>query len=77
MFNRQFFMSVAYEGPHASALTQRDLEQHLASMNGKDKELLILSMINSSYELNDIIPNIEMVFFRMFTSPITTKTERK
>jgi len=34
-------------------------------------------MINSAYELNDIIPNIEMVFFRMFASPITTKAERK
>ena len=29
-------------------------------------------MINSAYELNEIIPNIELVFFKMFTSPITT-----
>jgi hypothetical protein len=34
-------------------------------------------MINSVYELNDIIPNIELIFFKMFTSPITTKTLRK
>ena len=34
-------------------------------------------MINSVYELNDIIPNIELIFFKMFTSPITTKAIRK
>ena len=39
--------------------------------------MLILSMINSVYELNDIIPNIELIFFKMFTSPITTKALRK
>ena len=76
-FNRKFFMNCAYEGPHASALSQRDLEQHLSELSGADKELLILSMINQAYELNDIIPNIEMVFFRMFMSPIITKAEKK
>ena len=39
--------------------------------------MLVLSLINSAYELNEIIPNIELVFFKMFTSPITTKAERK
>ena len=39
--------------------------------------MLVLSMINSAYELNDIIPNIELVFFKMFTSPITTAAQRK
>ena len=33
-------------------------------------------MINSAYELNDIIPNIEFTFYKMFTSPITTKRLR-
>jgi len=39
--------------------------------------MLILSMINSVYELNDLIPNIELIFFKIFTSPITTKAVRK
>jgi hypothetical protein len=34
-------------------------------------------MINSSYELNNIIPNLELIFYRMFCSPLTTKEERK
>jgi len=34
-------------------------------------------MVNSSYELNSLIPNIEMVFYKIFCSPITTKEERK
>lgn len=34
-------------------------------------------MLNSAYELNKLIPNIEMVFFKMFISPITTMQERK
>ena len=34
-------------------------------------------MINSSYELNEIIPNIELLFYKMFISPITTKAQRK
>jgi len=39
--------------------------------------MLILSLINSSYELNEMIPNAELIFYKMFTSPITTKAERK
>jgi len=34
-------------------------------------------MINSAYELNAVIPNIELLFFQMFVSPIKTKKERK
>jgi hypothetical protein len=33
-------------------------------------------MVNSSYELNNLIPNVEMLFYRIFCSPITTKEER-
>lgn len=43
----------------------------------KELELFILSMIKQPYELNDIIPNIEMLFFKMFCSPVTTKEIRK
>ena len=34
-------------------------------------------MINSAYEINDIIPNIELMFYKIFCSPITTKEVRK
>ena len=76
-FNYNFFSGFAYEGAQASLLAQRDLEQYFETLSAEDKQLLVLSMINSAYELNEIIPNIELVFFKMFTSPITTKAERK
>jgi len=34
-------------------------------------------MISSAYELNDLIPNIELLFFKIFCSPITTAEQRK
>jgi hypothetical protein len=37
---------------------------------------LIVALVNSAYELNGLIPNAEMLFYRMFCSPITTKEER-
>lgn len=39
--------------------------------------MLALSIVNSAYEINDIIPNIELLLFKMFCSPISTKAERK
>ena len=34
-------------------------------------------MINYAYELNDLIPNIELMFYNIFCSPLTTKDIRK
>jgi len=76
-FDVKFFQDFAYEGPLASKLSQRDLENKLLELSKEDQELLVLSMVNSAYELNETIPNIEMLLFRMFVSPITTKSERK
>lgn len=39
--------------------------------------MLIASMINQAYELNSLIPNIEMLFYKMFCSPLLTKDKRK
>ena len=39
--------------------------------------MLSLSIINSAYELNEQIPNIELLFYKMFFSPVTTKEQRK
>lgn len=49
----------------------------MLKLDAKDRELLLLSMINSAYELNHIIPNIELIVFKMFVSPVTTRSERK
>jgi hypothetical protein len=42
----------------------------------QDIQALIISLINSAYELNSLIPNVELLFYRMFCSPITTKADR-
>lgn len=34
-------------------------------------------MVTSAYDLNTLIPNIEMVFYRIFCSPLTNIEERK
>lgn len=34
-------------------------------------------MTNSAYELNSLIPNIELLFYNIFCSPLTTKEDRK
>lgn len=38
---------------------------------------MALAIINSAYQLNDMIPNIELMFYRIFTSPIMTKEIRQ
>ena len=37
----------------------------------------MLSMISQAYELNQFIPNIELIIYKIFMSPITTEAERK
>ena len=39
--------------------------------------LLALSLISQAYQLNDIIPNVELIFYKIFCSPITSKDTRK
>ena len=34
-------------------------------------------MIHQNYQLNKDIPNIELLIYKMFCSPISTKEERK
>ena len=36
----------------------------------------MLAMISQAYELNEFIPNIELLIYKIFFSPITTKEER-
>ena len=45
--------------------------------NPKDIELLITAMVTQAYELNKLIPNIELIFYRIFMSPLYSKEDRK
>jgi hypothetical protein len=45
--------------------------------NVEEIQKLALAMTLQAYELNDVIPNIELMLFRMFVSPITTKAKRQ
>ena len=72
-FNYKFFENHARSGANSSKRSQLELEKAFEQLDKEEKELFILSMLNSAYELNDIIPNIELVFYNMFTSPISTK----
>lgn len=58
--------------------TQKSIEDYIIAMNdAKDIELLLLSMINQAYELNQYIPNIELMLYKIFMSPLMTEAERK
>ena len=79
MFDAKFFEQFAAKGEHAQQVSQLGLEQHirdLAVSSPQKVELLVLSMLHSTYEANESVPNLEQIFFRMFVSPITTKKER-
>ena len=58
-------------------LTQRALESYLVDQKPEDIGMIVLSMVTSAYEINDIVPNIEMMFYKIFCSPVTTKSVRK
>jgi hypothetical protein len=58
-------------------MTQKSLEEYIINLeSSEDIQGIIISLVNSSYELNSLIPNSEMLFYRMFTSPISTKEDR-
>lgn len=49
----------------------------MVKLSNNDLELFVLAMLNQSYELNSMIPNVEYMFYKMFFSPVTTEAERK
>src|SRR5450830_1555320 len=58
-------------------LSQKSLEEYILNLeNPADIQQLIISMVNSSYELNSLIPNMELLFYKIFCSPLTSKEER-
>lgn len=76
-YNYNFFKNFAFSGPDQMELSQKSLEEYILNLeNPHDVQSLIISLVNSAYELNGLIPNVELLFYRMFCSPITTKQER-
>lgn len=49
----------------------------MMGLNNDDLELFIIAMLNQSYELNSMIPNVEYMFYKIFFSPLTTEDQRK
>lgn len=71
-------MQFAFEGEGSSILSQKALEEYIIKLEDPvEVRKLVLSMINSAYQLNHIIPNVELVFYKIFCSPISTKAIRK
>lgn len=76
-YDTEFFKQFSFSGKDSLKMAQRGLEEYILSIEDtKDVELLLLSMIKQSYELNEYIPNVELLLYKMFFSPITTRAER-
>ena len=76
-FNYSFFKNFAFSGPDQMILTQKSLEEYILNLDSVfEVQQLVIALVNSAYELNALIPNVEMLFYRMFNSPLTTKEER-
>ncbi len=59
-------------------LTQVALEAHIANeTDPAELRQLSLAIIHSAYQLNDMIPNIELLFYKIFCSPQSTAGIRK
>jgi hypothetical protein len=57
--------------------TQKNLEEFMINLSNQDLELFVVSMLTQAYELNHVIPNIELMVYKIFFSPMTTEEERK
>jgi hypothetical protein len=76
-YNVNFFKNFAFSGADQMEMTQRSLEEYILNLESEqDIQSLVIALINSAYELNSLIPNAELLFYRMFSSPLTTKAER-
>ena len=76
-YNYNFFKNFAFTGADQMDLSQRSLEEYIMNLeNVADVQALIIALVNSAYELNALIPNVEMLFYRMFCSPLSTKEDR-
>ena len=76
-FPPDFFKRFGHEGPVRQEMTQLALEEQLSKLSSQEEfEDFILAMINSGYEVNDRIQNLEVTFYNMFMSPISTRRQK-
>lgn len=77
-YDIEFFSQFAFRGQKGLKLSQQGLEEYIATKvtSEEDLNMLLLAMINQAYELNGLIPNIELLLFKMFVSPSMTKEAR-
>ena len=58
-------------------MAQQGLEEYIIKLeNNSDVEKLLISMIKQRYELNEVIPNVELLLYKMFFSPLATRDSR-
>jgi len=73
-FHIDFFAQFNTGNPLTSRLA---FEEAVQGMTAEDASLMAKSLVHQPYELNKVIPNIEMFFYKSFCSPQLTKNERK
>lgn len=78
-YDLDFFSKYSFSGENAALLAQKSLEGFIEEtiQDSDQANLLFLSMIEQAYPLNKLIPNIELLLFKIFVSPKTTKELRK
>lgn len=58
------------------AKTQRALENFVRQLNNpEDVQMFLIALVSHAFEINEAIPNAEMLFYKMFQTPITTREE--
>ena len=72
-YDADFFKQFASTGKQ----TQKNIEEYMMGLKNEDLELFIVAMLNQSYQLNSFIPNVELMFYKIFFSPISTEEQRK
>ena len=74
-YPKSFFQQFGFTEQH---LARQALEQHIQSCEDpREIQLMLISMVRQAYQLNDLIPNIEMLVYKIFISPDLTKKIRK
>lgn len=78
-YDVEFFKQFSFDGKIGLKMAQQGLEDYIMTQIHTEEQLnmLLLSMINQAYTLNEHIPNIELLLFKMFMSPIRTRELRK
>lgn len=71
-YNLAFFNNFSFRGFDSHKLSQKQLEEHILFMTDPvEIDKLMVSMVTQSFELNELIPNIELLISKIFCSPYT------